>query len=158
MSILGRNYGIVSAPRMGSLCAEWGDDSEMLFVRGIPGPWQQEPDFLEWRDPATDLKCRIRRNGVGSLCGYVCIGEDWKGNVNSLDVHGGITFDGHMGGMGADEHLQNEVWVGFDCSHYGDLSPTTTKFSPSRDHETYRNMDYVYRECCSLAWQVNQWV
>lgn len=38
-----------------------------------PGPWQDEPDALDWRDEATGFACAIRRNLMltGSLCGYV---------------------------------------------------------------------------------------
>jgi len=38
-----------------------------------PGPWQDEPDELFWRDAATGLPCAIVRNTEvsGCLCGYV---------------------------------------------------------------------------------------
>jgi hypothetical protein len=38
-----------------------------------PGPWQDEPDALDWRDEATGYTCAIRRNLAlsGALCGYV---------------------------------------------------------------------------------------
>ena len=38
-----------------------------------PGPWQDEPDAIDWRDEPTGLACAIRRNleVTGSLCGYV---------------------------------------------------------------------------------------
>lgn len=39
------------------------------------GPWQHEPDELEWVDAATGYKCRIARGPVGHLCGYVCLPE-----------------------------------------------------------------------------------
>lgn len=38
----------------------WGD-----------GPWQSEPDKLQWQDEATGLPCLIVRGPVGALCGYV---------------------------------------------------------------------------------------
>ena len=48
----------------------WGD-----------GPWRDEPDRVKWVDPATGYRCEIRRNRVGSLCGYAIIPEDhiWHG-------------------------------------------------------------------------------
>lgn len=90
----------------------WGD-----------GPWQNEPDKMQWQDFATGLPCLIVRSPVtGSLCGYVGVSSghplfevdyggcsqateclDEKGGVNHwcdhrpellLDVHGGITFSG----------------------------------------------------------------
>jgi hypothetical protein len=37
-----------------------------------PGPWQDEPDRLDWNDERTGLACRIIRNmPLGNLCGYV---------------------------------------------------------------------------------------
>jgi hypothetical protein len=36
------------------------------------GPWQHEPDRVEWNDERTGLACRIIRNMIfGNLCGYV---------------------------------------------------------------------------------------
>lgn len=43
--------------------AEWG-----------PGEWQDEPDYIEWIDPATRLPCIMRRNlSMGHWLGYVCL-------------------------------------------------------------------------------------
>lgn len=38
-----------------------------------PGPWQDEPDALDWCDEATGYACAIRRTMrvAGTLCGYV---------------------------------------------------------------------------------------
>lgn len=37
-----------------------------------PGPWQDEPDHLDWIDERTGLSCKIVRNMfTGNLCGYV---------------------------------------------------------------------------------------
>lgn len=40
--------------------AEWGQ-----------GPWQDEPDKVQWRDGATGLPCLIVRGPHGAFCGYV---------------------------------------------------------------------------------------
>lgn len=42
---------------------------------GFPaGEWDNEPDYLKWRDPETGLLCMIRRNSfMGTLNGYVCV-------------------------------------------------------------------------------------
>lgn len=40
--------------------SKWGD-----------GPWQDEPDKKQWRDPETGLPCLIVRGPGGALCGYV---------------------------------------------------------------------------------------
>lgn len=83
--------------------SSWGD-----------GPWQNEPDKVQWLDEATGLDCLIVRNNGGALCGYVGVPEShpWHGKDYSqctqtpacdesycdhtpehrLRVHGGITF------------------------------------------------------------------
>lgn len=35
------------------------------------GPWQHEPDKVQWVDPTTGYACLIVRGPVGALCGYV---------------------------------------------------------------------------------------
>lgn len=40
------------------------------------GPWDDEPDELEWRDPSTQLICHAARNLLGAWCGYVGVNED----------------------------------------------------------------------------------
>lgn len=37
----------------------------------MPGPWDDEPDKLQWTDTVTGLPCLIVRNQAGALCGYV---------------------------------------------------------------------------------------
>lgn len=84
------------------------------------GPWDVEPDRLEWRDAATGMPCLIVRNHLGSLCGYVGVppghpfhGIDYAGCALAwacndakgerswdckhrpealVDVHGGLTY------------------------------------------------------------------
>jgi hypothetical protein len=36
-----------------------------------PGEWDNEPDELDWTDERTGYQCRIVRNRMGNLCGYV---------------------------------------------------------------------------------------
>lgn len=40
-----------------------------------PGPWQDEPDEVRWRDDATGYDCLLRRNSLGAWCGYVAVPE-----------------------------------------------------------------------------------
>lgn len=78
------------------------------------GPWQGEPDKLQWIDEATGLDCLIVRGPSGALCGYVGVpeghpyfgveyhgctitpacGEDYCGHrpERAIEVHGGLTF------------------------------------------------------------------
>ena len=90
--------------------SEWG-----------PGPWQDEPDKMQWADPATGLPCLIVRGPVGALCGYVGVAPDHPAHgknydhwsygadgepsalepieeaINGLQAHGGLTFAGACG-------------------------------------------------------------
>jgi hypothetical protein len=63
------------------------------------GPWQDEPDKLQWTDEATGLPCLIKRNThvTGALCGYVGVAEghpDFQKDYDDVDVdvHGSLTF------------------------------------------------------------------
>ena len=44
----------------------------------LPGPWDDEPDRVEWRDEATGLPCLLRRGSpfIGVWCGYVALPPD----------------------------------------------------------------------------------
>lgn len=80
-----------------------------------PGPWEGEPDKMQWPDSETGLPCLIVRGPSGALCGYVgvveghpffgrgystcaaktkCSDDSWCEHAPSavLEVHGGITF------------------------------------------------------------------
>ena len=84
------------------------------------GPWDNEPDKLQWIDEATGLPCMIDRKELGIFCGYVGVPEShpWHGkhyshplgacteycseDVHSchcidakLEAHGGVNFSDH---------------------------------------------------------------
>ena len=45
-------------------------------IEGIPpGPWDNEPDKIQWVDETTGLDCLMVRNWWGSWCGYVGVPE-----------------------------------------------------------------------------------
>jgi hypothetical protein len=62
------------------------------------GPWDNEPDKVQYTDPDTGLPCLIVRHPTcGQLCGYVGITEghpDFEKDYDSVaaEVHGGLTF------------------------------------------------------------------
>lgn len=115
----------------------WGD-----------GPWQDEPDKIQWLDEATGLPCLIVRNRVGALCGYVGVprshpayGLDY-GKVHdlfpdydedgALEVHGGLTFSNRCAHGPEEDSICHVVepgepddvwWLGFDCAHGFDYCP-----------------------------------
>lgn len=135
-------------------------------------PWKNEPDFARWIDQATGLRCVIRRNGAGSLCGYVRVPQSkllkklvrykrlpayklfekvYRKSgyshplISGLEVHGGITFTGK-----SYDYRMDGFWIGFDCSHSFDYMPLI----PNVEGGTYRTFDYVKGEVTDLAAQL----
>lgn len=82
------------------------------------GPWQDEPDKLQWVDQTTGLDCLVVRSNLGALCGYVGVPsehpwhgidycgradgqptdpddymDDWESRIDSrIEAHGGLTY------------------------------------------------------------------
>jgi hypothetical protein len=130
------------------------------------GPWQEEPDKMQWMDPGTGLPCLIVRGPHGNLCGYVGVPEEHPAfgeRYDDVDVeaHGGLTFsdrcylgEKEQGVCHTVEPGESDVvwWLGFDCAHGGDLCP---KFSRHRWHgDVYRDIAYVRQQVLSLARQL----
>lgn len=102
------------------------------------GPWDDEPDRVEWRSKGTPrLPCLIVRGGIpGSLCGYIGVppGHPWHGKEYDAiepdpDCHGGLTYSGKCAGAICHVPVQGESddvwWLGFDCAHANDYRPAT---------------------------------
>lgn len=143
------------------------------------GPWQTEPDKVQFPDPETGMPCLIVRVGhTGHLCGYVGVTEGHPyykkdGYDHDVSVHGGITFTSmcvpsedeghgicHVPGHGEPDHVW---WLGFDCAHYLDFAPAmaVTLGKLPGDHswmegDIYRTVDYVKSEIASLAKQLKE--
>lgn len=141
------------------------------------GAWENEPDKMQWTNRTTGLECLIVRNRVGALCGYVGVPDTHPYHGKGYDdieaqVHGGLTFakacqEGppeeticHVPEPGKPDNLW---WFGFDCAHCGDFFPQSNHFAATmpnwpvsvRDRdEIYRTVDYVSRQCRSLAKQL----
>lgn len=62
------------------------------------GPWDEEPDKVQYTDPDTGLPCLIVRHPTsGQLCGYVGVTDghpDFQKDYDSVaaSVHGGLTY------------------------------------------------------------------
>lgn len=128
-----------------------------------------EGDYYDWIDPETGYECCWRRVGkFGDLCGYVRVptSHPWYNyngdlyGVESMDVHGGITFYGFMDFVQDDTNTPDPnnrkgYWIGFDCAHAGDLLPRSFfDHGYGRifgDYETYKTKEYVMKECKTLA-------
>jgi hypothetical protein len=139
------------------------------------GPWDVEPDKIQWPDAATGLPCLAVRIGrFGNWCGYVGVapshplhGVDYS-DLN-FDVHGGLTFSDACR-PGEEErgicHVPDEGepadvwWFGFDCAHAFDLLPLQESFfgrigMPSPlPGDKYRDLAYVKTQCAALAAQL----
>ena len=151
------------------------------------GCWDDEPDKKQWQHKETGLPCLIVRGPGGHLCGYVGISKehpyynvssngkrDEERNITGIspahacDVHGGLNFADFCANTD-DESIgichtpcpgepDNVWWLGFDCGHFGDVSPGELKRKGAfRDiGEMYRSLSYVEQEVESLAYQLKR--
>ena len=138
------------------------------------GPWQAEPDLVEWRDAESGYPLLIVRGPMGALCGYVGLppghplhGKPYQEVDDSVNVHGGLTFSdacqegGYICHVPRPGEPSTVWWLGFDCNHSGDYDPcgralvtTLGHMSSFRDHDAYRDLAYVRGEVESLAGQL----
>lgn len=136
------------------------------------GPWDSEPDKIQWNDEQTGLTCiAVRNETLGHWCGYVGVppmspNESKHYDQIDVDVHGGLTFSGpcqddpehgicHVPEPGQPEHL---FWFGFDCAHCNDLVPYMLILQRKMGHEnrwdSYRDLNYVRQQTEHLARQL----
>ena len=118
---------------------------------------EKEGDELQWDYTCSNgviIHCSIHRNDVNALCGYITLTKDNSlygveyDDIN-IQAHGGLTYQGY-------DKNENYV-IGFDCGHYGDLTPY---FLLNEDsifglRGIYRDMQYVKSECESMAEQAS---
>src|SRR5437868_461399 len=102
-------------------------DAEKIGRSIPPGPWDNEPDRLEWRHAG--LPCLMNRNRSGVWCGYVAVppGHPFHGasyddeRTYDLPSHGGLTFSSTCSGEICHVPQPGEPddvwWFGFDCNH-----------------------------------------
>jgi hypothetical protein len=139
-----------------------------------PGPWENEPDKVQYYDSEFDFTCLIVRNHMGSLCGYVGIpeghplyGKDYS-SFPFIEVHGGITYSdfcqksGHICHIPFPGEPDNVWWVGFDCSHAWDVVPQLQKTLNDFGRPEllrdgfYKDIDYVKNEIKDLCRQLSE--
>lgn len=149
-----------------------------------PGPWDYEPDKVQWIDPATDLDCLAVRNPFGAWCGYVGLPptHPWHGvgyssclvegctedhycehsPGDAVQVHGGLTF--------AASCSESDRGEAFGICHVpfagrpqdvwwlgfdcAHFGDETPCGGRSFPGEEYRDLEYVKSECGSLAAQL----
>jgi hypothetical protein len=108
-------------------------------------------------------------NGKGYRCGYVeILREELESlNINDptdyysypIDCHGDLTFCGKSYW----DKENNNIWIGFDCAHYGDLIDPSINydlFSYIHNYNdnvgTIKDIDFVVNECENIGKQLNQ--
>lgn len=141
-------------------------------AKWAPGPWDGEPDKVQWSDMTSGLPCLIVRNELGALCGYVGLPpshpfyEVGYSNIPSsaASVHGGLTFSDHCDPGCKICHITEPGdpdpvwWLGFDCAHAGDDVPGMAAYGFNMGRmfpgESYKNMKYVREQCENLARQL----
>lgn len=143
------------------------------------GPWQSEPDKLQWTTKS-GLPGLVVRGPAGALCGYAGVtqdhpayGADYDALSDEITVHGGLTFASfcHQGPgpeatsvchVPAEGEPDNVWWLGFDCAHSGDLCPAINALlrkSPTGRYllqasQVYRSLSYVKAHVEHLAAQL----
>lgn len=131
-----------------------------------PGPWNGEPDRIEWRTAAGFVGLLRRSKATGALCGYVGLppAHPWHGqeyDAIDVDVHGGLTYAApcahdvgicHVPAPGEPDDL---YWLGFDAGHAWDVMPAFHARNPEwRECDgTYRDLAYMREQCERLAEQ-----
>lgn len=147
------------------------------LTRWGKGPWENEPDKIQWVDEKTGLDCLIHRHPrSGHLCGYVGVAEghplfEKEYEHADVDVHGGLTYSQFCEDTTCEDqgicHVPYEGrpekvwWLGFDCAHFGDLQPSSKDFWKDYpeivrhfERDKYRDVNYVKAECAKLAAQL----
>lgn len=140
------------------------------------GPWDNEPDKIQFQCPITGYRCLVVRGRKGHLCGYVAVEcthplyevdycNDENHSVAGLKVHGGVTYteytyddpDQSKSVQVYDPnytHWRNLWWIGFDCNHSTDMSPCKSTYTSGEG--IYRDVGYVVRELQFLAIQIHR--
>lgn len=120
-----------------------------------PGPWEDEPDQVEWSVGA--YECRVYRNHDGFLCGYVGLpsGHPWWGlshDAVPAHVHGGLTFAARP--IAGNRLPAERYWLGFDCGHGGiDYVPTSPGPPFAANRANYRRVEWVMSQVEMLVQQ-----
>jgi hypothetical protein len=131
------------------------------------GPWQTEPDRIEWEHAGRPC-LMVRHPRLGHWCGYAAVdpghtlhGADYNtlhfgGGEDDWWPHGGLTYASlcahnicHVPKPGEPDDVW---WFGFDCAHSGDISPgMRSEYRMNMPYDTYRDAAYVQRETNRLA-------
>lgn len=139
-----------------------------------PGPWQDEPDRVDFVHAGFACLAR-RRESLGQWCGYVAVprehplyGKRYEDADGAVEFHGGLTYSQacaapicHVPAPGMPDDVW---WLGGDFAHCWDYAPGMAArlrqigIRPAEDalmrNEVYRDLPYVRREIERLAEQL----
>lgn len=128
---------------------------------------------LEKKFEYKGFQCVVLFTPTGYRCGYVEIPKDVKIDVDSIERHGGITYNS--------DHLYCQErkdlrWIGFDCAHCFDgcdvetakrlfadetevmkqiaLLERTSYFAVCNEDNPIRTLEYCEEECKKIVNQV----
>lgn len=94
----------------------------------------------------------IRRPGrFGHLCGYVEVPDGLSVDIDEIDCHGGITFNGHWSEFPTDGY-----YIGFDCLHYRDWDPFSARAMLLASDHTYKDSEFVLNEIKNIIKQLKE--
>lgn len=128
------------------------------------GPWDDEPDYLEFQTRFGYAAVILRNPAYGHLCGYVEVkpGHVLHGahymecTLSRIEVHGRLTYSRAGENFRTDDNSDKSGWwFGFDCNHSFDANPvgvgTKNFILGGTDVESYKTLQYVRLECEKLA-------
>lgn len=108
------------------------------------GPWNEEPDKLEWVEstPFGEVVCLIHRHpDLGFLRGYISIKQRFETPLMESAkeaFHGGVTHA---------EYIDNDlIMIGFDCAHIRDMIPYQNKRRDLFPNLPAYPKDYTYKD------------
>ena len=117
-------------------------------------PWHQfkvdHPDGYYEKEYKDYNYIVFQHPSSGHLNGYIELKEDdYNIDVESIEVHGGITYKGSLFGN------NEKTYVGFDCAHGGDLLPFSEErmklINPSfyffNEEDVWRTPEFVEKNC-----------
>jgi hypothetical protein len=136
------------------------------------GPWDGEPDRVDWVEPWSGYPCFVKRGPLGAWCGYVGVppghrhhGADY--DDVPVDVHHGLTYAAPCEPDDDRSHVErichvpapgepDDVWwFGFDCAHYTDVVPGMVANGFDWGPEAfYKTVDYARSSTAGLARQL----
>lgn len=110
-------------------------------------PWHQfkhdNPSGFYAKEVSNHTFVVYQHPASGHLNGYVLLNpEDTIEDILDIMCYGGITFEGNLAEI---IPVQSGNWIGFDCTHYGDMAPFLDEELAARGFDFGISNDQVWR-------------